>query len=193
MPTIKAHKAIKTLLLCTLLLTPKPLKPMLHRTLDLTLSQSYAIVCFASFCIGAVVCSLLHKYNKPQTIITPKKTNVEKTNAQKKLLEPLKTDISSVGTEQQKIMTILTEQNKELAELKEKLANLENNLITEKKPQLPTNADLLVELNTFHKTHNNLLHVFLTLYWANKSIQQAQEIEEYKSKPNNLKIDLLTQ
>jgi len=36
------------------------------------------------------------------------------------------------------------------------------------------------------------MHVFLTLYWANKSIQQAQEFEEYKAQPNNLKIDLIT-
>jgi len=126
MPTIKAHKAIKTLLLCTLLFIPKPLKPMLHKTLDLTLSQSYAIVCFASFCIGAIICTLIHKYNKPQTIITPKKSALEKTDAHKKLLEPLGTNIVSVGTDQKKIITMLTEQRKELTELREELTNVKN-------------------------------------------------------------------
>jgi len=187
-----AHKALQAILLCTLLITHSPLKPMLHKTLDLTLSQSYAIACFASFCVGAIICTLIYKYNKPQAIIQPKKSDVEKTNAQKQLLEPLGTNIVSVGTDQKTIMTMLTEQKKELTELKEKLTNLQNNLITEKKPQLPTSADLLTELNTFHKTHNNLMHVFLTLYWANKSIQQAQEIAEYKIQSGNIRIDLIT-
>ena len=41
-------------------------------------SQSYALACFISFCIGTVVCTLIHKYCMPQPISPIKNTSPEK-------------------------------------------------------------------------------------------------------------------
>ena len=191
MPTIKAHKAIKTLLLCTLLCMPKPIKPMLHRTLDLTTSQLCAIVSFASFCIGAIVCALINKYCYCQTVIQPKKNNSEKIETKKKMvtsLQNINTTLTDIHSAKSKEKNILEELHKrvEALELYVQTTTEQTKIIQEKKSQLKE------ELHSFYKTNENFMPLVLTLYCLHYKRDHIKEIKEYKTESNNIKVDLLS-
>lgn len=51
--------------------------------------QTYAIVCFISFCLGTLLCGLIHKYCTPQPIIPPKKQPAEEFISQQDFLKKL--------------------------------------------------------------------------------------------------------
>jgi len=74
-------------------------------------SQPYAIACFLSFFIGAILCGLIHRYCVQPPIIQPEKPK-EPNEEKKKLFDSLNIKIETLQTKQDEMVSVITEQKK---------------------------------------------------------------------------------
>jgi len=152
-------------------------------------SQSYTIACIASFCIGAALYALVHKYcSSAQPTIILKQSPLEEKTIQEKFFNPLQTTADRIETNQKEIIKLLIEQKQSTEELHTHYIGLQKRIdgITEKTRIInEKKAELLKEVNTFCPTNNAIIPLFLTLYWANQ--YKKQSLEKQSQAPTDTK------
>ncbi|HLC06552.1 MAG TPA: hypothetical protein VJJ26_00045 [Candidatus Babeliales bacterium] len=191
MHTLHAKSNLLILFLCTLL-TIQPLNCMPPQELSFEPSQPYAIICFISFCIGAALCALIHKYCVHQPVIQPIKDSSEKKEEKKKIFDALNTNILTIKTEQQKMVDIVTEQSETT-----KNFTITNNWMqlvlcaVAYQTSLAKNDLLLKKVKRISKERNGYVPAPVAYYWMNKYKEQTTLLEEYKRTSMSTEAQLL--
>jgi hypothetical protein len=144
-------------------------------------SHPYTIVCFVSFCLGALLCALIHKFCIHQPI-TPV---IQRLDAEKDLLLQLQKDMLAMKTQQDQGLTIVTEQKKTIQDL-----TSTNNLMKLSLCILVTQAScvaakennrpLLKKVTKFNQIAYGNTLVPVACYWKNKYTEEKKAFETYK-------------
>lgn len=198
MLTAQTYKKLTVILLCMLLITPTPTKPM-QPTFEASSSQSYIIACFASLCIGASVYAFIHKCcSGDQPTIILKQSPLEDEAIKEKLFNPLYTSADTTKNNLKEVMKLLTEQKKSIEELNTKLIDMQKHMdrIANKTKITKKNSTLLLEesqrlaeIDTYYTKNNIIIPLCLSLYLTN--IRQKQKLID-KQQAQDQKHRILT-
>ena len=193
MRSFTAKRNLAILFFCLLLII-EPIVAMPPQELCTEPCHPYMIVCFASFCLGALLCALINKF----CIHHPIAPVMQKLDLEKDLLEQLQKDILAMKTQQEQGLKIVTEQKKTIQEL-----TTNNNVMKLSLCILVTqasctaakenNTPLLKKVMKFNQIAYG--HTFLPVacYWKNKYTEEKQAFEIYKQQQIPQQTPLLIQ
>jgi hypothetical protein len=175
-----------------LLLILEPVAAMPPQELCAEPYQPYAIICFVSFCLGALLCALIHKYCVHQPAITPFTINVD---SQEQLLQQMQKNLNALHLQQDTIVTTLVEKKEETENLttsNKMLTALLCLSITQTASAVEKNNKLLKKMaKSNHDIVNNIFLIPATCYWQNKYLQEKKAFAQYQQKEAASQIPLL--
>lgn len=166
-----------------LLLIIEPVAAMPPQELSTEPYQPYAIVCFVSFCLGALLCALIHKYCIQEPAITPVTINVD---SQEQLLQQLQKDLQFLRTQQETVVTTLVEKKEETEKLitTNKMLTLSLCLLVSQTSSAIEKNNKIVEkmVKSHHDMVNNVFLLPAASYWQNKYLQEKKAFAQYQQK-----------
>lgn len=175
-----AKRNIAILFVCLLLIV-EPVAAMPPQELCTEPCHPYMIVCFASFCLGALLCALIHKFCIHQPIAPV----IQKLDLEKDLLEQLQKDMLAMKTQQEQGLALVTEQKKTIQGL-----TTNNNVMKLSLCILVTqascvaakenNTPLLKKVMSFNQIAYSNTLVPIACYWKNKYTEEKKAFETYK-------------
>jgi len=175
-----AKRNLAILFFCLLLIV-EPVAAMPPQELCTEPCHPYMIVCFASFCLGALLCALIHKFCIHQPIAPV----MQKVDLEKQLLEQLQNDMLTIKKQQEQGLALVTEQKKTIQEL-----TTNNNLMKLSLCILVTQASctaakennkpLLKKVMAFNQIAYGNSLVPIACYWKNKYTEEKKAFETYK-------------
>lgn len=180
MRTFTIERPLLILFFC-LLLIAEPITAMPPQELCTEPCHPYMIVCFASFCLGALLCALIHKFCIHQPIAPV----MQKVDLEKDLLEQLQKEMLAIKTQQEQGLALVTEQKKTIQELTttNNVMKLSLSILVMQASCVAAkenNKPLLKKVMTLNQiTYGNIL-VPIACYWQNKYTKEQKLFENYK-------------
>ena len=160
-----------------LLLIVGPIAAMPPQELCTEPCHPYMIVCFASFCLGTLLCALIHKFCIHQPIAPV----IQKLDLEKELLEELQKNILAMKLQQEQGLTLVTEQKKTVQKL-----TTNNNVMKLSLGILvmqasctaakENNKPLLKKVMAFNQIAYGNTLVPVACYWKNKYTEEKKSI-----------------